>query len=144
LMSQISPAGPVYQAGTLSGHPVAMAAGLATLNAIEQDTSLYERLEALGAALESGITTATDDACHVARVGSMWTLFFAPAPVTDWTSAARADRVRYGRFFHAVLEAGVSLAPSQFEANFISTAHTPSDIEATVQAVGRAIEASRA
>ena len=144
LMSQVSPAGPVYQAGTLSGHPVAMAAGLATLDAIEHDPDLYDRLEALGAALESGVATATDDSCHLARVGSMWTLFFAPSPVTDWTSAARADRARYGRFFHAMLDAGISLAPSQFEANFISTAHTAPDIATTVQAVAHAIEASRA
>ena len=144
LMAQVSPSGPVYQAGTLSGHPVAMAAGLATLNEIAQDFDLYDRLDALGAALESGISTVTDDSCHLARVGSMWTLFFAPSPVTDWTSAARADRARYGRFFHAMLDAGISLAPSQFEANFISTAHTQSDIAATVQAVARAIEASRA
>jgi glutamate-1-semialdehyde 2,1-aminomutase len=144
LMSQVSPAGPVYQAGTLSGHPVAMAAGLATLNAIEHDPDLYDRLEALGAALESGIATATDDSCHLARVGSMWTLFFATSPVTDWTSAARADRARFGRFFHAMLDAGISLAPSQFEANFISTAHTPPDIATTVHAVAHAIEASRA
>ena len=143
LMSQVSPAGPVYQAGTLSGHPVAMAAGLATLTAIEQDTGLYDRLESLGASLESGIAAATDSECHIARVGSMWTLFFAPAPVTDWTSAARADRSRYGRFFHAMLDLGVSLAPSQFEANFLSTAHTASDIAVTVQAAARAIEASR-
>jgi glutamate-1-semialdehyde 2,1-aminomutase len=144
LMSQVSPAGPVYQAGTLSGHPVAMAAGLATLDAIEHDPDLYDRLESLGAALESGIATAADDSCHLARVGSMWTLFFARSPVSDWTSAARADRARYGRFFHAMLDAGISLAPSQFEANFISTAHTPSDIATTVQAVAHAIEASRA
>ncbi len=144
LMSQVSPSGPVYQAGTLSGHPVAMAAGLATLNEIAQDSDLYDRLEGLGAALESGIAPATDASCHLARVGSMWTLFFAPSPVTDWTSAARADRARYGRFFHAMLDAGISLAPSQFEANFISTSHTPSDIAATVQAVAHAIEASRA
>ena len=143
LMAQVSPSGPVYQAGTLSGHPVAMAAGLTTLNEIAQDSDLYDRLEVLGAALESGISAATDDSCHLARVGSMWTLFFAPSPVTDWTSAARADRARYGRFFHAMLDAGISLAPSQFEANFISTAHTQSDIAATVQAVARAIEASR-
>jgi glutamate-1-semialdehyde 2,1-aminomutase len=143
-MAEVSPSGPVYQAGTLSGHPVAMAAGLATLNEIAQDFDLYDRLDALGAALESGVSTVTDDSCHLARVGSMWTLFFAPSPVTDWTSAARADRARYGRFFHAMLDAGISLAPSQFEANFISTAHTQSDIAATVQAVARAIEASRA
>jgi glutamate-1-semialdehyde 2,1-aminomutase len=74
----------------------------------------------------------------------MWTLFFAPSPVRDWMSAARADRARYGRFFHAMLDAGISLAPSQFEANFISTAHTPPDIATTVQAVAHAIEASRA
>jgi glutamate-1-semialdehyde 2,1-aminomutase len=145
LMARISPAGPVYQAGTLSGHPVAMAAGLATLSLLEQDPGVYDRLEALGAALESGITSAIADgeSCHVARVGSMWTLFFTSAPVTDWTSAARADRARYGRFFHGMLDAGISLAPSQFEANFISAAHSPDDIAVTVDACARAIEASR-
>jgi glutamate-1-semialdehyde 2,1-aminomutase len=146
LMQRISPAGPVYQAGTMSGHPVAMAAGLATLAAIERDPGLYDRLEALGLALERGVTGAIgrrDEECRMARVGSMWTLFFAPRTVVDWASAAKANRARYGRFFHAMLSRGVSLAPSQFEANFISAAHTDADIIRTVEAIVEAIEESR-
>jgi glutamate-1-semialdehyde 2,1-aminomutase len=146
LMSQISPAGPVYQAGTMSGNPLAMAAGLATLDVMAADGGLYDRLESLGAALEAGIVEALARAGgpgHVARVGSMWTLFFTPAPVTDWAGAAAADRPRYGRFFHAMLSRGIALAPSQFEANFISAAHTADDIAATVEAVAASLEASR-
>ena len=146
LMSQISPAGPIYQAGTMSGNPLAMAAGLAALDAIAADGGLYDRLESLGAALEAGIVEALareGGPGHLARVGSMWTLFFTPAPVTDWASAAAADRPRYGRFFHAMLSRGIALAPSQFEANFISAAHTAGDIAATVEAVAASLEASR-
>ena len=83
------------------------------------------------------------ETCHFARVGSMWTLFFTPEPVTDWTTASRADRARYGRFFHAMLSRGIALAPSQFEANFISAAHTAEHIAETVGAVAAALEASR-
>jgi glutamate-1-semialdehyde 2,1-aminomutase len=145
LMRRISPTGPVYQAGTMSGHPLAMAAGLATLTILERDAGLYQRLEASGAQLEEGLqpVVAADGGCGLARVGSMWTLFFSPAPVRDWESAARADRERYGRFFHAMLARGISLAPSQFEANFISAAHTAADIALTVDAVTGALEASR-
>ena len=146
LMRRISPAGPVYQAGTMSGHPLAMAAGLATLEAIERDPGLYDRLDALGGELERGMARVVSDrrdACRLARVGSMWTLFFTPDPVVDWTTAARADRARYGRFFHGMLRRGVSLAPSQFEANFISAAHTAADIARTVDAVAGALEDSR-
>jgi glutamate-1-semialdehyde 2,1-aminomutase len=146
LMQQISPAGPVYQAGTMSGHPVAMAAGLATLEIIARDPGFYEGLEALGAALERGVGEAIDttaERCRLARVGSMWTLFFTGHQVTDWTSAATADRARYGRFFHAMLSRGISLAPSQFEANFISAAHTAVDIAATVDAIASALEETR-
>jgi glutamate-1-semialdehyde 2,1-aminomutase len=146
LMQQVSPAGPVYQAGTMSGHPVAMAAGLATLEIIERDQGFYERLETLGAALERGVSEAIDttsERCRLARVGSMWTLFFTGHQVTDWTTAATADRARYGRFFHAMLSRGISLAPSQFEANFISAAHTAVDIAATVDAMAAALEETR-
>jgi glutamate-1-semialdehyde 2,1-aminomutase len=146
LMQQVSPAGPVYQAGTMSGHPVAMAAGLATLEIIEQDQAFYEHLETLGAALERGVSEAIDtmsERCRLARVGSMWTLFFTGHPVTYWTTAATADRARYGRFFHAMLSRGISLAPSQFEANFISAAHTAVDIAATVDAMAAALEETR-
>jgi len=144
LMSQISPAGPVYQAGTMSGNPLAMAAGLATLDAIDADPGFYDRLEALGARLEAGISDAVTGAgCQFARVGSMWTLFFTSDPVTDWPTAARADRARYGRFFHVMLQQGIALAPSQFEANFISAAHTDADIDLTAAAVSAAVDASR-
>jgi glutamate-1-semialdehyde 2,1-aminomutase len=93
--------------------------------------------------LEAGLRSALTRlgaACQLARVGSMWTLFFTRAPVRDWTGAATSDRVRYARFFHAMLERGIVLAPSQFEANFISAAHTRADIDATVQAAAAALE----
>jgi glutamate-1-semialdehyde 2,1-aminomutase len=143
LMGLVAPAGPMYQAGTLSGNPLAMAAGLATLRAIEADRTLYERLETLGAQLEHGlreIVTRRGLAARVQRIGSMWTLFFTADEVRDWTTAAACDRARYGRFFHAMLERGVSLAPSQFEANFISAAHTTEDVVATVEAARAALE----
>jgi glutamate-1-semialdehyde 2,1-aminomutase len=146
LMTQISPAGPVYQAGTMSGHPLAMAAGLATLSVIGGDAAFYERLETLGQQLEDGVhrtLAARGDECHFGRVGSMWTLFFTSNRVTDWTSAATADRARFGRFFHAMLAQGISLAPSQFEANFISAAHTGSDVARTIDAIGQALEETR-
>ncbi len=146
LMTQISPAGPVYQAGTMSGHPLAMTAGLATLGVIQNDNTFYDRLEMLGRELEEGVqhtlTTQREHACF-ARVGSMWTLFFTSTPVANWTAAATADRARFGRFFHAMLAQGISLAPSQFEANFISAAHTSDDITRTVDAIAHALKASR-
>ena len=146
LMTQISPAGPVYQAGTMSGHPLAMAAGLATLAVIRDDEAFYDRLESLGGQLEAGVTRALSaqrDTCQFARVGSMWTLFFTAEPVTDWTSAATADRARFGRFFHAMLARGISIAPSQFEANFISATHTAADVTRTIDAIAEALEESR-
>ncbi len=146
LMTRISPAGPVYQAGTMSGHPLAMAAGLATLGVIAGDDHFYDRLETLGAQLEEGVRreiAAGGHECHVARVGSMWTLYFTRQPVVDWASAATADRARFGRFFHSMLGQGISLAPSQFEAHFISAAHSTDDIARTVGAIGRALEDSR-
>jgi glutamate-1-semialdehyde 2,1-aminomutase len=133
----VAPEGPVYQAGTLSGNPLAMAAGLAQLRSIEADPGLYDRLERLGAALEAGLVEAIaagSHPCRVARVGSMWTLFFNPREVTDWDVAAQCDVARFGRFFHAMLDRGHSLAPSQFEANFLSAAHTEDDVESTVEA----------
>ena len=143
LMEMVAPAGPVYQAGTMSGNPIAMAAGLATLRVIEEDGALYDRLERLGAALEWGIGEAinrTGVPCTFARVGSMWTLFFVPERVTSWDVAARADRQRYARFFHAMLDRGIALAPSQFEANFLSAAHGSDDIDRTVAAVSEALQ----
>ncbi|MFL6210895.1 MAG: glutamate-1-semialdehyde 2,1-aminomutase [Pyrinomonadaceae bacterium] len=136
LMNNIAPAGPIYQAGTLSGNPLAMTAGLTTLKRL-RDKSIYAQLERAGARLTAaladearaaGIETVTN------RVGSMFTTFFTDAAVTDWTSAARSDRDRYGRFFHAMLDAGVYLAPSQFEAAFIGLAHTDELLDRTVAA----------
>ena len=141
LMNHVAPAGPVYQAGTLSGNPLAMTAGLTTLKRL-RDKSVYEQLERAGARL----TAALADAARVAgiqtvtnRVGSMFTTFFTAAPVTDWTSAARSDRALYGRFFHAMLNGGVYLAPSQFEAAFISLAHTDELLDRTVAAARAAL-----
>ncbi len=144
LMQMVSPAGPVYQAGTMSGNPIATAAGLATLRAIDADPEFYDTLERLGAMLEAGVVDAIADgghACQFARVGSMWTLFFSADPVTDWTGASRADRPRYAKFFHAMLSRGIALAPSQFEANFISAAHSPEDIAQTVETIRDALTA---
>jgi glutamate-1-semialdehyde 2,1-aminomutase len=122
-----------------------MAAGLATLREIEAHLSFYDDLERRAAYLESGIVDAivrVGAPCCLARVGSMWTLFFTREPVRDWPSASRSDRQAFARFFHAMLQAGVVLAPSQFEANFVSAAHTEDDLEATVAAVGTALDAA--
>jgi glutamate-1-semialdehyde 2,1-aminomutase len=146
IMEQIAPAGPVYQAGTLSGNPLAMTAGLTVLRRL-RDRSVYARLEEAGrrlceglseAAREAGVETVTN------RVGSMFTAFFSGAEVTDWPSAAKSDRDRYGKFFHAMLGEGVYLAPSQFEAAFISLAHTDELLERTVEAARRAFRSLRA
>ena len=143
LLGQVAPSGPVYQAGTLSGNPLAMAAGLATLRAIQSDPDLYLRLEATGQRLADHVSRAIAERgwpCRLARVGSMWTLFFTAEPVRDWDGAARCDRGRHGRFFHAMLSRGISLAPSQFEANFISTAHSRADVDATAKACVASLE----
>lgn len=142
LMALVAPEGPVYQAGTLSGNPLAMAAGLATLRQIDATQGFYEGLERLGARLEAGLREHLDRGsypCRVARVGSMWTLFFTPGEVVNWTGAARCDTKRFARFFHEMLHRGISLAPSQFEANFISAAHSDADIDATIDAAGEAL-----
>jgi glutamate-1-semialdehyde 2,1-aminomutase len=132
LMRHVAPLGGVYQAGTLSGNPLAVAAGLATLRALREDPDAYPRLERLGARLEAGLRRAADKAgipVTVNRVGSMLTGFFTDGPVRSYADARRADTARYGRFFHGMLERGVYLAPSQFEAAFVSLAHTPSDLD---------------
>jgi glutamate-1-semialdehyde 2,1-aminomutase len=144
-MCRVAPSGPVYQAGTLSGNPLAMAAGLATLRLLEEDPGVYVRLEARGAALEAGVAEAIrrkGRPCRFARVGSMWTLFFSAEEVTGWKAASRCDTARFARFFHAMLERGISLAPAQYEANFLSAAHTEADVEATVEACERSLEAA--
>jgi glutamate-1-semialdehyde 2,1-aminomutase len=132
LMERIAPAGDVYQAGTLSGNPLAVAAGLATLRALREDRGAYDRLERLGAQLEAGLRRAADKAglpLTVNRVGSMLTGFFTEGPVRNYAEARRADMARYGRFFHAMLERGAYFAPSQFEAAFVSLAHSETDLE---------------
>jgi len=136
LMQQVSPVGPVYQAGTLSGNPLAMAAGLATLRLLAAPGT-YEALEATSRRLEEGLAAAAAAAgvaARVQRVASMLTLFFAGGPVDDYAAACRADTAAFGRFFGAMLERGVYLPPSQFEAWFVSLAHTEEDIARTVEA----------
>lgn len=141
LMQNIAPAGPIYQAGTLSGNPLAMTAGLVTLRRL-RDLSIYEKLEKTTARLcdglsatarEAGVNTVTN------RVGSMWTSFFTDQPVVDWTSANRSNREMYGKFFHAMLNAGVYLAPSQFEAAFVGAAHDDELVSKTIEAARSAL-----
>src|SRR5262245_10870060 len=142
LMEQISPLGPVYQAGTLSGNPLAVAGGLATLRALA-DPAVYERLETLGARVEAGLVDAARRAgvpLTVNRVGSMLTAFFTASPVADLAPPKRSDTARYARFFHAMLERGVFLAASQFEAAFVSLAHTDDDLEAAARAAQEAMK----
>ena len=141
LMQQMSPVGPVYQAGTLSGNPLAMAAGIATLDTLAEPDA-YARLEAAGARLADGLAEAARDAgaaACVQRVGSMLSVFFTDGPVTDYASARRSDTERFGRFHGGMLARGVYLPPSQFEAWFISLAHGKDDIEVTLQAAREAL-----
>ncbi|MFB3879756.1 MAG: glutamate-1-semialdehyde 2,1-aminomutase [Armatimonadota bacterium] len=131
VMSMLAPAGPVYQAGTLSGNPVACAAGAETLRLLAQEDP-YPRLDQMGSTLADGLKAAAARArlpLTVNRVGSMVTAFFTGRPVTNWATASSSSRDRYAAFFHAMLDRGVHLPPSQFEAVFISAAHTESDIE---------------
>jgi glutamate-1-semialdehyde 2,1-aminomutase len=142
LMQRVSPVGPVYQAGTLSGNPLAMAAGIATLDLLGAPGT-YERLEALSRQLEEGLAAAVAEAgvaARVQRVGSMLSLFFTDRPVTDCASALRCDTERFGRFFRGMLERGVYLPPSQFEACFVSLAHSEEDVARTVQAAREALK----
>ncbi|MCC6234395.1 MAG: glutamate-1-semialdehyde 2,1-aminomutase [Verrucomicrobiales bacterium] len=146
LMDHLAPLGPVYQAGTLSGNPLAMAAGIAALDALA-DGAAYARLERLGATLENGFKEAahqTRAAVRFQRLGSMFCAYFTSQPVWNLTDALTSDRARFGRFFHAMLDRGVYLAPSQFEAGFISTAHSEADLETTTQAVVESLRASAA
>jgi glutamate-1-semialdehyde 2,1-aminomutase len=145
IMDRVSPVGPIYQAGTLSGNPLAMAAGLATLR-ILRDTPPYERLEALSARLADGLDRAATDAGipHVVqRIGSMLTLFFHDGPVHDYDDARRSDTRLFARFFWEMLARGVYLPCSQFEAAFVSAAHTEHDIDQTIAAAADALRACR-
>jgi glutamate-1-semialdehyde 2,1-aminomutase len=141
IMDLIAPLGPVYQAGTLSGNPLAMAAGYATLSYLREHKDVYAKLEKLAAEVVAGVAAAAKDAgvtmCHN-RVGSMFTWFFTEGPVTDWTSAAKSDTEAFGRFFRAMLENGIYLPPSQYEAAFLSAAHTERDVQQTIAAAKQA------
>jgi glutamate-1-semialdehyde 2,1-aminomutase len=137
LMQQVAPAGPVYQAGTYAAHPLAVAAGLATLDAIDAAPELYDVLEARGARLQHGLqeaARAAGAAVTVQRVASMLTVFFSPRPVTSWDDAEQVDRQSYARFFRAMMARGVLLPPSPFESAFISMAHDEEVIEETLAA----------
>jgi glutamate-1-semialdehyde 2,1-aminomutase len=160
IMDCLAPLGPVYQAGTLSGNPLAMAAGLATLEqlagsgkCVVRDKSevrspksedVYERLETLGAQLEAGMKEVARNAgvpVRFQRIGSMFCGYFTSEPVHNLSDAMRSDRERFKKFFHGMLAEGIYLAPSQFEAGFLSTAHSAQDIEATVRAAARVLKA---
>lgn len=146
IMDNILPAGRVFQAGTLSGNPLATAAGIATLRQL-RDNAPYERLEELSAKLAAGLqqaATAAGVSHCVARCGSMLTFFFNPGPVRDWDSAAKSDTKAYGRYFWQMIERGVYLPCSQFEALFVSAAHSDEDIDNTIKAAGEALAAGKA
>jgi glutamate-1-semialdehyde 2,1-aminomutase len=143
IMALVAPQGPMYQAGTLSGNPLAMAAGIATLRALEAPGA-YERLGELATRLASGFVAAGERAgvpLHASSAGGMWGYFFNAAPVTDYAAARQSDAERFRRFFHAMLAGGVYLAPSPFEAAFVSLAHTDDDIARTLAAVEAALQA---
>jgi len=141
IMQQVAPAGPMYQAGTLSGNPLAVAAGIETLRAIGEP-GVFEALEQATARLIAGFAEAASDAgipVQTARVGSLFGMFFADRPVHSWDDAATADTDRFGRWFQAMLAQGIYLAPSQFETGFLSTAHTSVDIDRTLEAARSAM-----
>ncbi len=142
IMDQLAPLGPVYQAGTLSGNPLAMAAGIATVGYLrEHRAAVYAKLEKLSAAVADGVAAAGDRAgvpLTTNRVGAMFTWFFNSAPVTDFATAAQSDTGHFAAFHQAILNAGVWLPPSQFEAAFMSTAHTDEDIAQTIDAASQA------
>jgi len=145
IMNLVAPLGPMYQAGTLSGNPLAMAAGIATLKRLqEKKAEIYPQLEALSGKLVDGVAATAKDAkvpLTLNRAGSMFTWFFTSDPVTDWESAAKADTKAFGKFFRAMLDAGVYLPPSQFEAAFLGAAHTEDDISNTIAAAKGALSA---
>jgi glutamate-1-semialdehyde 2,1-aminomutase len=148
IMDLVAPLGPMYQAGTLSGNPLTMAAGLATLRHLrDHKQEIYPRLEKLSGELVDAVADAAKSAgvplCHN-RVGSMFTWFFQPGPVTNWTSAAKSDTDAFARFFRSMLDNGIYLPPSQFEAAFLSAAHTGEDVQKTIAAAKQAFARTRA
>jgi glutamate-1-semialdehyde 2,1-aminomutase len=147
IMDLVAPLGPMYQAGTLSGNPLAMAAGCAMLKQLrDRKDEIYPRLEKLSGELVEGVAAAAKDAgvalCQN-RVGSMFTWFFQKGPVTDWESASKSDTDAFGKFFRSMLESGVYLPPSQYEAAFLSAAHTDDDVQRTITAAKQAFAAVR-
>jgi len=143
LMNHVAPLGPVYQAGTLAGNPLAMRAGIATLKELSKP-GLYDGINAQAKQLAAGLRKAVKDAGIAAQVnsmGSLSTIFFAPQPVNNYTDAKRSDTKLYARFFRDMLQRGIFLAPSQFEAAFVSAAHTPADIERTISAAADVLHA---
>ncbi len=137
IMDTLAPVGPVYQAGTLSGNPLAMSAGLAALTHIKENENLYDILEEKSGYLEEGLKEnlkKLNRSFVMNRVGSMSCLFFTEENVADFNSAMKSDTELYGKYFHKMLEKGIYLAPSQFEAMFISTAHTTEDLDKTIKA----------
>jgi len=141
IMEMVAPLGPVYQAGTLSGNPLAMAAGIVTLRALREE-GFYERLEIRSLYLEDGLRRAAEEAevpVRISRAGSLLTMFFASDAVVDFESAKRSDTERFGAYFRSMIGNGVFLAPSQFEAMFVSAAHSDDDIEATIEAAEAAL-----
>ncbi len=145
IMDLVSPLGPMYQAGTLSGNPLAMAAGIAMLKTLQEKKSeIYPQLEARSLKLVEGVAAAAKDAsvplsCN--RCGSMFTWFFTPDPVTDWESASKSDTKAFAKFFRAMLEAGIYLPPSQFESAFLSATHSEEDLDKTIAAAKNAFAA---
>jgi glutamate-1-semialdehyde 2,1-aminomutase len=145
IMELIAPAGPVYQAGTLSGNPLAMTAGIATLTALQRPR-VWGAIERMAADLEQRLTEtarATRVPVVVNRAGTMLTVFFTDVPVTDWESARRCDTARFARFFQAMLSAGVYWVPAQFEAAFLSAAHGAAELDLTEAAARQAFAAAR-
>ncbi len=146
IMDMVAPMGPVYQAGTLSGNPLAMAAGITTLRMLKAGRErIYKQLDEYSERLVAGVLQAAKAAgvtMTANRVGSMFTFFFTDKQVTDWASAATCDTAKFGRFFNNMQGEGVWLPPSQFEAAFLSTAHTPQDIDDTVKAAGESLAIS--
>jgi glutamate-1-semialdehyde 2,1-aminomutase len=141
IMEMVAPLGPVYQAGTLSGNPLAMAAGIVTLKALREE-AFHERLEIKALYLEDGLRRAAEETevpVRINRAGSLLTMFFTNEAVVDFETAKRSDTERYAAYFRGMLDRGVFLAPSQFEAMFISAAHSDDDILATMEAAGEAL-----
>jgi glutamate-1-semialdehyde 2,1-aminomutase len=146
IMNLVAPLGPMYQAGTLSGNPLAMAAGCAMLKHLrDHKQEIYSRIDKLSGELVEGVAAAAKNAgvelCYN-RVGSMFTWFFTPGPVTDWDSASKSNTEAFGKFFRSMLDSGVYLPPSQYEAAFLSAAHSPEDVQQTIAAAKQAFAKS--